>query len=351
MEEKKGLPLQLTNEQMQKNLRETGHVYGRTYNKYGQPLFCEREKVRGQTGNVGQNLKELLHVGDLVRLPMVHGWGTGTIESIDGTILKIRFRDAQGNEFEKSFHSDAVLLERCDFRNKPSSSQDDQPKNKKEIIVEYNFTAPDNGMVMIHVEHDDDGPCKIVRKDGNFITVRYLSDGHTQRFDTSLAKFIPYNDDIKIRTPSPTALNVPDLSTLRISDLKCYDDIREIVESGQTDNPLSSPGVYAWFFRKNFIGIPNKSSICIKTGLIFKEVWHLRYVGKAGKSLVSRIKEIHFTESAAVSTLRESLGSLLLKELDSYFIHLKKSYKLSNEDKLTKWMKDNAGMLLSHRTS
>lgn len=132
----------------------------------------------------------------------------------------------------------------------------------------------------------------------------------------------------------------PDLSKLTIEDIYSYNDIEN---KCATDDTLNRPGIYAWFFKECLLGIPDKAYISTREGLIFKNKWRLRYIGKAtGQTLKERVWDKHFNGSASVSTLRDALGSLLSEQLSLHYIKLSTSHKFNNEEKLTQWLKENA---------
>jgi hypothetical protein len=119
-------------------------------------------------------------------------------------------------------------------------------------------------------------------------------------------------------------------------------------------SPPTSPGLYAWWFEKRVIqkllpkirlaGYPEYS-----VGWIFKKKWNLLYIGR-GSNLKRRILDYHFHGDADVSSLRMSLGCILVMELK---ICLWKrphpsegeygyTFGDEGEEKLSRWMAENA---------
>ena len=118
--------------------------------------------------------------------------------------------------------------------------------------------------------------------------------------------------------------------------------------------PPTSFGLYFWWFEKRVIqkllpkiklaGYPEYSK-----GWIFREKWNLLYIG-IGSNLKTRILACHFRGNANVSTLRMSLGCLLVIELgiclwkqprlrDGEYRY---TFGVEGEKKLSKWMAGNA---------
>ena len=119
-------------------------------------------------------------------------------------------------------------------------------------------------------------------------------------------------------------------------------------------SPPTSFGLYCWWFEKRMIqkllpkiklaGYPEYCN-----GWIFKRKWNLLYIGKAS-NLKRRILDYHFRGDADVSSLRMSLGCILVMELE---ICLWKRPRPSEgeygytfgdegEEKLSRWMGQNA---------
>jgi hypothetical protein len=108
-----------------------------------------------------------------------------------------------------------------------------------------------------------------------------------------------------------------------------------------------STGVYAWYFDNNFGSyFTHKSQSDIKFQLNSANVqnWYLLYVGVAGKkegrTLRDRIYSEHLNQNSKGSTLRQTLASLLWKD-----IHLIPAMQLNGENekqKLNNWMFQHA---------
>lgn len=126
-------------------------------------------------------------------------------------------------------------------------------------------------------------------------------------------------------------------------------------------SPPTSSGLYSWWFEKRVI---KKLLPTIKLtdypedskGWIFKKKWKLLYIGK-GSNLKRRILDYHFSGDADVSSLRLSLGCLLSIELGICLWKRPRptegeyGYTFSDEgeEKLTKWMAENAWVSWSER--
>lgn len=118
--------------------------------------------------------------------------------------------------------------------------------------------------------------------------------------------------------------------------------------SEQKYSPSTSPGVYGWFFDDLPPYVPTTGCSVHREGLVSKKNWILLYIGKAS-NLSERILHEHFdgalVRGKAMSSLRQSLGCLLCKELNIYLWKYpdfpKREYTFGSrgEKKLTKWMK------------
>lgn len=107
-------------------------------------------------------------------------------------------------------------------------------------------------------------------------------------------------------------------------------------------HPPHYPGVYGWYFKCSFPGLPDEHETVIKDGKFFKDRWRLCYIG-LGSSLYQRLIEKHFEGTASDSSLRLTLGSLLVKDLNLHLIKTPGgSYKFSDEKKLSDWIIKNA---------
>ena len=106
--------------------------------------------------------------------------------------------------------------------------------------------------------------------------------------------------------------------------------------------PPHYPGVYAWYFSKEFLGLPQDHNVVIKEGGFRGDKWKLMYIG-IGESIYNRLMEKHFEGTAVISSLRWTLGCLLIKEIGMYPISTPGgSSKFSKEGKLSEWIQKNA---------
>lgn len=106
--------------------------------------------------------------------------------------------------------------------------------------------------------------------------------------------------------------------------------------------PPHYPGVYGWYFKCSFPGLPDDRTTIITNGKLLKEGWRLYYIG-LGSSLYQRLIEKHFDGTASVSSLRLTLGSLLIRKLNLYLIQTPgNSYRFNDEKKLSEWICKNA---------
>jgi len=117
-------------------------------------------------------------------------------------------------------------------------------------------------------------------------------------------------------------------------------------------SPSTSPGVYAWYFDDLPPYVPVTGCSKHRKGLLFKKSWTLLYIGKAKSNLSERIIDEHFdgtlVRGVAMSTLRLSLGCLLLNKLNTYlwkppdFPRRQYTFGRTGEKKLTQWIKKHA---------
>lgn len=118
-------------------------------------------------------------------------------------------------------------------------------------------------------------------------------------------------------------------SRANLKHLYSYKELRD-------SPPPHYPGVYGWYFKGSLPGLPDDHTT------IVKDKWKLCYIGR-GASLYQRIREKHFDGTASNSSLRLTLGSLLMKELNLYLIKTPgNSYKFNDEKKLSEWIYKNA---------
>ena len=122
----------------------------------------------------------------------------------------------------------------------------------------------------------------------------------------------------------------------------------------EEEEPPTSSGVYAWYFDKQLFKkllpkIPDVYCPEYVKGWIFKKRWKLLYIGK-GINLKRRILDYHFCGNADVSSLRMSLGCLLVKKLKICLWKRPRpkegeygyTFGDEGEEKLSKWMAKNA---------
>ena len=118
--------------------------------------------------------------------------------------------------------------------------------------------------------------------------------------------------------------------------LKPFKELKEF-----SDNP----GIYAVGQNMDCFPFPIKESVVRKGDII--------YIGKTEKSQRSRDAQTHFTNGkTGSSTLRRSLGAILLQELEltpiprSYTETKMRDYKFirESEEKLTQWMINNLSL-------
>ena len=131
----------------------------------------------------------------------------------------------------------------------------------------------------------------------------------------------------------------------------------------EKEPPPTSPGVYAWYFNiklcnKLLFNILDVGDPDYVKGRIFKKRWKRVYIGK-GINLKRRILGYHFCGDADVSSLRMSLGCLLVKELKICLWKRPRpkegeygyTFGDEGEEKLSKWMAKNAWVAWSESSN
>jgi len=200
-------------------------------------------------------------------------------------------------------------------------------------------------MVVRHKLATDWGHGKIIKASRRSLIVEFCNAG-IRELDPRIAPLEFVNDtssNIPITYPAD-----PNRSANTSVEFFAKPRWTKTFQDLQKRPPPNESGIYGWYFKEIPPYLPYKECAYARAGLMSRK-WRLLYIGK-GKSLKKRILGFHFNGDADVSTLRLSLGCLLIKryELCLYKKDSKTEGKYDytfgdkGEEKISDWMKKNA---------
>ena len=222
------------------------------------------------------------------------------------------------------------------------------------------------GMIVMHNEHSEWGPGEIKAITSTRVYIIFEDDpksrmrvfnrkgsGEINQLDDELIKID--GADKSNSYESFSDFNETSMDEIE-SDVYYFSYPYKILSYRQLYKPKNYPlklsGVYGWYFDELPPYVPKDDCTYIKTGLWpFRTKWWLLYIGKAS-NLSQRLLLEHYegdlVRGKAMSSLRQTLGCLLCKELGLYLWKYKdfpkREYTFGNEgeEKLSKWMTKHA---------
>ena len=170
-----------------------------------------------------------------------------------------------------------------------------------EVAMKYK-----TGMIVRHKLASDWGHGKITEVEDQLLIVKFSNVG-LRYLDPNIAPLELINEaksNIQVNS-----LDNPSRSVNTDIEFFAKPPWTKTFRDLQTKAPPDESGIYGWYFNEIPPYVPYKK--CAHTRPRLKK-WRLLYIGK-GKSLKKRILGFHFNGDADVSTLRLSLGCLLIK--------------------------------------
>lgn len=201
------------------------------------------------------------------------------------------------------------------------------------------------GMVVRHKLATDWGHGKIIKASRRSLIVEFCNAG-MRELDPRIAPLEFVNDASS--NINVSSLNNPSRGINTDIEFFAKPPWTKTFRDLQKKPPPDESGVYGWYFNEIPPYVPYKECAHTRPRLMSRK-WRLLYIGK-GNSLKKRILRFHFNGDADVSTLRLSLGCLLIKryQLCLYKKDSKTKGKYDyafgdkGEEKISNWMKKNA---------